>query len=406
MPTFAYEGRSADGSAKKGKIDADDLNAAKLRLRTMRIQVSEVKKSGALDLEIKLPDWKILKPKVTTKDLVIFVRQFATMIDSGLPLIQCLEIQAKQASNPTLREELASIKGSVESGTTLADALKKFPDTFDTLFQNLVAAGEVGGILDTILNRLAAFMEKSEKLTRKVKGAMTYPAIVMSVALIVVIVLLLFVVPTFESMFMEFGSALPAPTQVVVDLSEFLQNNWYIMLAAMLGSFFGLKWFYGTPRGRKVGDTLFLKLPVFGDLLRKVAVARFCRTLGTMVSSGVPILDALDICAKTAGNVVIEEAVMGARQSISEGRTIAEPIQEAGVFPDMVCQMISVGESTGALDIMLTKIADFYDEEVDQSVENLTSMMEPMIMLFLGVVVGGFVIAMYMPIFSMASAIG
>ena len=249
-------------------------------------------------------------------------------------------------------------------------------------------------------------MEKSEKLTRKVKGAMTYPAIVMTVALIVVVVLLLFVVPTFESMFLEFGSALPAPTQVVVDLSVFLQNNWYILLGAMLGTFFALKWSYGVPRGRKVWDTLLLKLPVFGDLLRKVAVARFCRTLGTMVSSGVPILDALDICAKTAGNVVIEEAVMGARQSISEGRTIAEPIQEAGVFPDMVCQMISVGESTGALDIMLTKIADFYDEEVDQSVENLTSMMEPMIMLFLGVVVGGFVIAMYMPIFSMASAIG
>ncbi len=406
MPTFAYEGRSADGSAKKGKIDADDLNAAKVRLRTMRIQVSEVKQASALDMELKLPDWKFLKPKVTTKDLVIFVRQFATMIDSGLPLIQCLDIQAKQASNPTLREELTAIKGSVESGTTFADALKKFPDTFDTLFQNLVAAGEVGGILDTILNRLAAFMEKSEKLTRKVKGAMTYPAIVMTVALIVVVVLLLFVVPTFESMFLEFGSALPAPTQVVVDLSVFLQNNWYILLGAMLGTFFALKWSYGVPRGRKVWDTLLLKLPVFGDLLRKVAVARFCRTLGTMVSSGVPILDALDICAKTAGNVVIEEAVMGARQSISEGRTIAEPIQEAGVFPDMVCQMISVGESTGALDIMLTKIADFYDEEVDQSVENLTSMMEPMIMLFLGVVVGGFVIAMYMPIFSMASAIG
>lgn len=406
MPTFAYEGRGADGSAKKGKIEASDMESARARLRLMKIQPSNVKEASVLDMEIKLPEWEFLKPKVTTKDLVVFVRQFATMIDSGLPLVQCLEIQSKQSGNPTLREQLTSIKGSVESGTTFAEALKKYPDTFDSLFRNLVAAGEIGGILDTILNRLAAFMEKNEKLARKVKGAMTYPAIVMAVALIVVTVLLLFVVPEFESMFAEFGGALPGPTQVVISLSKFMQSNWYILLAVLLSTIFGVRWSYKQPKGRKVIDAFLLKLPVFGDLLRKVAVARFCRTLGTMVASGVPILDALDICAKTAGNVIVEEAVMQARQSISEGRTIAEPIQESGVFPDMVCQMIAVGESTGALDIMLTKIADFYDDEVDQAVENLTSMMEPMIMLFLGVVVGGFVIAMYMPIFSMASAIG
>lgn len=403
MPTFAYEGRSSGGDVKKGKIEAADLEAARARLRLMKIQPTTVAKSTGLDINL---NFGFLKPKVTTKDLVIFVRQFATMIDSGLPLVQCLDIQAKQAPNATLREQLTDIKASVESGTTFAEALKKYPKTFDALFRNLIAAGEVGGILDTILNRLASFMEKNEKLKRKVKGAMTYPIIVMVVAGLVITVLLLKVVPTFEAMFAEFGGALPGPTQLVVDLSAMLQSSWYIILGVLVGLFFLGKWFYGTTKGKSVVDSIMLKLPVFGDLLRKVAVARFCRTLGTMVSSGVPILDGLEICARTSGNSVIESAVLKARQSISEGRTIAEPIQESGVFPDMVCQMISVGENTGALDIMLSKIADFYDDEVDQAVENLTSMLEPMIMLFLGIVVGGFVIAMYLPIFTMAQSIG
>ncbi len=404
MPVFAYEGRGTAGEVKKGNIEASDIEAARARLRLMKIQPTSVAPKKGFSLS--MPQLDFLKPAVTTKDLVIFVRQFATMIDSGLPLVQCLDIQSKQAGNPTLREQLVEIKGAVESGTTFAESLKKFPKTFDPLFRNLIAAGEIGGILDTILNRLAVFMEKNEKLKRKVKGAMTYPLIVMFVAGLVVTVLLLKVVPTFESMFAEFGGDLPPPTKVVVTLSYFMQNNWWIMGGVIVGLIYGLKFTYGRPRGRLVIDAIMLKLPVFGDLIKKVAVARFCRTLGTMVSSGVPILDGLEICARTSGNVIIENAVLEARQAISEGRTIAEPLSEAGVFPEMVCQMISVGENTGALDIMLSKIADFYDDEVDQAVENLTSMMEPLIMLFLGIVVGGFVIAMYMPIFTMAQSIG
>ncbi|HJN73768.1 MAG TPA: type II secretion system F family protein [Myxococcota bacterium] len=408
MPVFAYEGRGATGEVKKGSIEAADLEAARARLRLMKIQpttVTQKKGLAALSFGGGSINIGFLKPKVKTKDLVIFTRQFATMIDSGLPLVQCLDIQSKQAGNPALREQLTEVKAAVEAGTTFADALKKYPDTFDPLFRNLVAAGEIGGILDTILNRLATFLEKNEKLKRKVKGAMTYPLIVFSVAILVTAVLLLKVVPTFEQMFMEFGSSLPAPTQFVVDLSYFLRDSWYFFLAGIFIAIFGFRFTYKQPRGRLVIDALLLRLPVFGDLIRKVAVARFCRTLGTMVSSGVPILDGLEICAKTAGNQIIENAVLKARQSISEGRTIAEPIAEAKVFPEMVCQMISVGENTGALDIMLGKIADFYDDEVDQSVENLTAMMEPLIMVFLGIVVGGFVVAMYLPIFSMAESI-
>jgi type IV pilus assembly protein PilC len=406
MPVFAYEGRTAAGEVKKGEVEAADQEAARSRLRQMQISPTKVKAKGGFGGDLKMPQFDFLKPKVTTKDLVIFVRQFATMIDSGLPLVQCLEIQASQASNPTLREQLTVIKESVESGTTFADALKKFPQTFDDLFRNLIAAGEVGGILDTILNRLATFLEKNEKLKRQIKGAMTYPSIVMGVAAVVITVLLLKVVPTFEAMFMEFGGALPAPTQIVVNMSKFLQKNFLFMFAAMGAFAYAVKFSYGTNKGRFIYDGIFLKMPVLGELLTKVAVARFCRTLGTIVASGVPILDGLEICARTAGNKVIEAAVLQAREAISEGRNISEPLSESKVFPEMVCQMISVGEATGALDIMLTKIADFYDDEVDQAVENLTAMMEPLIMAFLGVIVGGFVVAMYLPIFTMANAIG
>jgi type IV pilus assembly protein PilC len=408
MPVFAYEGRTSGGEVRKGEVEAADTDSARSRLRQMQIQATSVKPkaAGGMSAAIKLPQFDFMKPKVGTKDLVIFVRQFATMIDSGLPLVQCLDIQSKQASNPTFREQLTDIKGQVESGSTFADALKKYPTTFDTLFCNMIAAGEVGGILDTILNRLAAYLEKADRLKRQVKGAMMYPIIVVVVASIVVTVLLLKVVPTFEEMFSEFGSALPAPTQFVIDLSKWLQANFvFIIVGGAVGSF-ALKRFYGTARGEVLLDGLMLKLPVFGVLLQRVAVARFCRTLGTMISSGVPILEALDICARTAGNKVIENAVNKVRDGISEGRTISEPLTEAKVFPEMVCQMISVGEATGALDVMLNKVADFYDEEVDQAVENMTSMMEPIIIVVLGVVIGGLVIAMYMPIFSMASAVG
>ncbi len=358
---------------------------------------------GSIELNIPTPDF--LKPKVSTKDLVVFTRQFATMIDSGLPLVQCLEIQSQQAPNPTFRDELKVIKEAVESGSTFADALRKFPNTFDELFQNLVAAGEVGGILDTILNRLATHLEKADRLKRQIKGALTYPIVVTIVGIGCMVVLLMKVVPTFETMFAEMGATLPAPTQLMVDLSRWLRDNGFYLLAGIFVTVFAVRYFYRTSQGRALFDRIFLKLPVFGDLLTKSAVARFTRTLGTMVSSGVPILDALEICGKTSGNRVIEGAISTARDAIAEGRTIAEPLMATKVFPDMVCQMISVGEATGALDVMLNKIADFYEEEVDQAVENLTAMLEPMIMVILGIGAGSFVVSMYLPIFSMASGI-
>ncbi len=407
MAVFKYEGRSATGEAKKGTVEAADQNAARQRLREMRIQATSLSESKGLgSIQIKIPTPAFLKPSVTLRDLVIFSRQFATMIDSGLPLVQCLDILSTQAENATLRDQLKVIKEKVESGSTFAEALKTFPGTFDDLYVNLVAAGEVGGMLDTIMNRLAAYLEKNQKLIRQVKGAMTYPVIVIVVASLVVTMLLLKVVPTFEDMFADFGAALPAPTLFVLAISKWLQANFVYLLVGIFAAIWGVRRFYRTQRGKLMIDQLLLRLPIFGELLTKVAVARFTRTLGTMVSSGVPILEALGICGRTAGNKVIENAIGRVATSISEGRTIAEPLSEAKVFPQMVCQMISVGEATGALDTMLTKIADFYDEEVDQAVEGLTAMLEPMIMAFLGIVIGGLVIAMYMPIFEMAGHIG
>ncbi|MDP2312482.1 MAG: type II secretion system F family protein [Pseudomonadota bacterium] len=407
MAVFKYEGRTATGEAKKGVLEASDQNAARQRLREMRIQATTLSESkSALDFQFKLPSPNFLKPSIKIRDLVIFTRQFATMIDSGLPLVQCIDIQATQAENPTLRAQLKVVKEKVESGSTFGDALKTFPETFDALYVNLVAAGEVGGMLDTIMTRLAAYLEKNQKLIRQVKGAMSYPVIVLVVAFIVVTLLLLKVVPTFEDMFADFGAALPAPTLIVLALSKWLQANFLYLIVGIVVTFFAVGRFYRTSRGRLLIDGILLKLPIFGDLLTKVAVARFCRTLGTMISSGVPILEALGICGRTAGNQVIENAIERVAVSISEGRTISEPLMEAKVFPQMVCQMISVGEATGALDTMLTKVADFYDEEVDASVEGLTAMLEPLIMAFLGIVIGGLVIAMYMPIFEMAGHVG
>lgn len=400
MPVYLYEGNAPNGEVRKGEVEAKDETAALERLRAMQVRQPKLKKKP---LEIKLPSFG---GGVTERDLVIFTRQFATMIDSGLPLVQCLEIQASQAPNLTFREQLKVIKETVEGGSTFADALKKFPNSFDTLFVNLVAAGEVGGILDTILNRLAAYIEKNAKLKKQVKSAMVYPVTILIIAVGVVSLLLLQVVPVFEKMFADMGGALPAPTQIVIDMSKWLQANFMIILALIAGAIFGLRTFYKTEKGRLTIDTLLFKSPVFGDVIVKVAVARFCRTLGTMVSSGVPILDALDICSRTAGNKVVENAIVKAKDSIAEGKTISEPLTESKVFPDMVCQMISVGEATGALDTMLTKIADFYDDEVDAAVGAMTSLIEPALMAFLGVTIGGLVIAMYMPIFTMASAVG
>ncbi len=387
---------------KKGELQAASLSQATAALRRQQIMPASINEKKGFSLrDLKIPG---LGRGVKTKDLVIFSRQFATMIDAGLPLVQCLDILASQQDNPEFKRVLYDVKGSVEGGSTFADALRKHPKVFDSLYVNLIAAGEVGGILDTILNRLSGFLEKAEKLKGKVKSAMTYPTAVIVIACLVVTGLLLWVVPIFQEMFAGFGQALPAPTQVVVNLSKALQHYWYMMLGGIVGIGVALNRAYNTPKGRKVMDTIFLKLPVVGDLVRKTAVARFTRTLGTMLSSGVPILEGLEIVSKTSGNVVIEEAIMRARTSLSQGKTLAEPLTETKVFPGMVTQMIAVGESTGALDTMLTKIADFYEEEVDVAVDSLTSLIEPMLMAFLGIVVGGLVIALYLPIFQIAGA--
>ncbi len=402
MPVYVWVAQTKKGRKLKGEIDA----------ATEAIALSQLKKRNFTVKKLKLKPKDIfenisfLKPKVTKKDLVVFTRQFSTMIDAGLPLVQGLTILAEQSENPTFKAILKEITKDVEGGSTLAEAMKKHPKIFDSLFVNLVAAGEVGGILDTILRRLAQFIEKAERLKSQIKGAMTYPIVVMAIAIIVIAVILVFVIPVFEDMFKSFGSALPTPTQIVVNMSRFLKGNIHWVLIALGALVYGLKRYRGTVSGRKQTDALFLKLPIFGNLLKKTAVARFTRTLGTMISSGVPILDALEIVAKTAGNVVIEEIIYEVRGSIAEGQTIAEPLSENDIFPGMVIQMIAVGEATGALDSMLEKIADFYDEEVDAAVAALTSMLEPLLMLFLGGSIGGLVIAMYLPIFGMAAAMG
>jgi len=354
-----------------------------------------------MEINIKMPG----ATGVTRKDLVVFTRQFATMIDAGLPLVQCLEILSQQMPNPAIRVVLKSVKEKVETGGTLADGLSLHPKVFDQLYVELVRAGEIGGILDTILNRLANYIEKNDKLIRQVKGAMTYPVAVLGIAVLVVIVLLVKVVPVFEKMFKDFGSALPAPTQFVVDLSLFMRENILAILGTIAAVIIIPKLILMNEKAAQIWDAVKLRLPLFGDLIRKVAVARFTRTLGTMISSGVAILDALDVCGRAAGNYVIETGIQKVRQGISEGKTIGEPLKEVKVFPEMVTQMIAVGEATGAMDQMLSKIADFYDDEVDQAVGALTSLIEPILMVFLGGVVGGFLVAMYLPIFSLAGAI-
>lgn len=399
MPVFTWEGKTRKGETRKGEMEAANETAVNSSLSRQGIVATSVK--------VKTAETKAAKVgKVSTKDLVIFTRQFATMIDAGLPLVQCLDILSSQQENKGFKVVLTQVKADVESGSTFADALKKHPKVFDELYVNLVAAGEVGGILDTILNRLAAYIEKAMKLKSQVKGAMVYPVSIICIAIVVIAGLLIFVIPIFAGMFADFGKALPMPTQIVVDMSNFLKKWWWAIGGTGFGTFYSVKKYYATVGGRKVIDDLVLKLPVFGDLLRKVAVAKFTRTLGTMITSGVPIMDGLEIVAKTAGNKTIEAAIMKTRESISAGKTISEPLMQSKIFPSMVCQMISVGEATGALDNMLNKIADFYDDEVDSAVEAMTALMEPALMAFLGVTVGGIVIAMYLPIFSLAGAAG
>ncbi len=399
VPVYLWEAKTKQGEIKKGEMEANNEKAVEDRLVSLGLSVSKVRRKGLLDMNLSLPG------SVDGKDILIFTRQFATMIDAGLPLVQCLEILGGQTDNAAFRKVIFAIKTRVEGGSTFSDALKDHPKVFDELFVQLCAAGEVGGILDTILNRLAVYREKNEKLKRKVKGAMTYPAIVIMVAIAVTALLLLKVTPTFEKMFADFGSALPAPTQFIVDLSKWLQNYIFHLVFGIGAAIAVFVTFYRNPRGRQIFDKYILYAPLIGDVLRKVAVARFTRTLGTMISSGVPILDALSVTAKTAGNRTIESGIEHVRTKISEGKNIAGPLAETKVFPSMVVQMIGVGEATGAMDQMLNKIADFYDDEVDTAVAGLTSLIEPILMVFLGGVVGGFLIAMYLPIFSIAGAI-
>ncbi len=406
MATFAYVGRTRQGVVKKGELVAKSRQEAAERLRRQQVVVTSLEEKGKGSKE-SIFDMEIGGGGVSDKDIVIFTRQFGTMINAGLPLIQCLDILSTQAENKTLRKTLAEVKVSVEGGATFADSLKKHPKVFDELYVNMIHAGEVGGLLDTILSRLSKHIEKAMKLKSTIKSAMVYPVVILGVSIVVIVVLMVWVIPTFESMFHEMSGGkvgLPMPTQIVINISDFMQA--YILHIA-IGSgalAFALKSYYKTPKGRLLMDKIFLKVPVMGDLIRKSAVAKFTRTLGTLITSGVPLLDGLAITAKTAGNKVIEQVVLEARISISGGKTIAEPLSKGEVFPRMVTHMIAVGETTGALDAMLGKIADFYEEEVDTAVATLTSLLEPMMMVFLGVVIGFIVIAMYLPIFTMAGA--
>ena len=398
MPVYVWKGRNQYGEKRKGEVEAPDQPAALAHVKRMRI-TDPVVKEKPKDLLASIP---FFQPRVTDKDVVVFTRQLATMIDAGLPLVQCLEILSRQQENSTFKRTIAAIQEDVEAGTTFADAMRKHPKAFDSLYSNMIEAGETGGILDTILNRLAIFMEKTMALKKKVKGAMTYPAICLAISILILVVILVFVIPVFQEMFSQMDAALPIPTQIVVAMSNAFKEHLLWIILPIVALMYIFKKVYSTEKGRYRIDQMFLRLPVVGILIRKVAVAKFTRTLSTMLQSGVPILEALQVVAKTAGNKVIELAVFRTADAIAEGRPMAEPLAESGVFPNMVVQMINVGESVGALDTMLEKIADFYDEEVDQAVSNLTAMIEPFMMVFLGGMIGTLVVAMYLPIFEMA----
>ena len=400
MPIFIYKAKNRSGRKVKGDLDAPSLEMAEMAL----------KRRGFTDIKVKpkpkdLLEGTFLEGKVTSRDMVVFSRQFATMINSGVPILQALQILCEQTENDKLRRKLYEIRNDIETGSSLYDALKKHRDVFDDLYINMVNAGEAGGVLDVVLLRLAEYIEKAARLKSRVKGAMIYPAVVMCVAVAVIAIILIFVIPTFEKMFADFGGALPVPTQIVINMSRFVKGNFLYLSGGIIAFIVGFRFFYRWERGKILIDNWILFIPVFGSLLRKVAVAKFSRTLSTMISSGVPILNALDIVSRTSGNKTVERGIQQARKSIAEGQTLAEPLDETGVFPPMVIHMISIGETTGALDTMLEKIADFYDDEVDVAVETLTSLIEPFMIVFLGVVVGGLVISMYLPIFKIAETV-
>ena len=407
MPTFVWEGRTAQGRVIKGdNLEAPSVEAALARLREQRIRPipNRVREKGkGLEKELSIPGFGA---KVTTKDLSLATRQLATMIDAGLPIVQCLDILAQQSENKLLRNTIGTIRKDVEQGCTLADALRKHPKVFDDLYVNMVEAGEAGGILNTILNRIAVFIEKANRLKKKVKGAMIYPCAIVFVAVVVVSVLMIWVIPVFAELYGSMGKALPLPTQICINISNWFVAWWYMLVAGVIGVIMAISFYYKTPQGNMNIDRLLLRMPVIGDLLRKVAIARFSQNMALLLSSGVPILDGLAITGKTAGNKVVEKAILESRISISQGKTVAEPLRDSKIFPPLVCQMVAIGESTGGLDAMLKKVAELYEEEVDDAVNNLTAMMEPMIMVVLGVILGGLVIAMYLPIFQMGSLVG
>ena len=405
MPTFVWEGKTAQGRAMKGELEAPTLEAVVTVLRHRRIRPipNRIREKGkGLEKEITIPGFG---EKVKTKDLSIFTRQFATMIDAGLPIVQCLDILGEQSESKLLRNTVRTIRQDVEGGATLADALRKHPKIFDALYINMVEAGEAGVVLNTVLNRIALFIEIANKLKKKVKGAMIYPCAIIAVAVIVVSILLIFVIPVFAELYGSMGKALPAPTQITINISNWFVASWYYLLLALGGVVAGVRFYYQSDQGRINIDGLLLRLPVVGDMLRKVAVARFSQNMAILLSSGVPILEGLAITARTAGNKVVEKAIMDSRVSISQGKTVAEPLAESKIFPPMVCHMVAVGETTGGLDGMLRKIAEFYEEEVDDAVASLTALMEPMIMVVLGVILGGLVISMYLPIFQLGSLV-
>jgi type IV pilus assembly protein PilC len=401
MPTFAYSGRTRAGQNVTGERVAETIEAAIAALRREQIMVTRIDPAKAARVE-----QKVTPPKskgVPAKNLAIFTRQFSVMIDAGLPLVQCLDILGKQEPNKHFSAAILKVREDVESGAALAEAMKRHPKTFDGLYANMIAAGEAGGILDTILKRLAVYIEKNVKLKGDVKSAMIYPIAVIVIAAVVVAAILWKVIPTFATLFQGLGAQLPLPTRVVIAASNFVVSWGWLIVLMLVGAGWGVKSYYGTPGGRRTIDAMLLKAPILGGILRKVAVARFCRTLSTLLASGVPILDGLDITARTSGNAIIEEAILKTRTGIERGETVSGPLRDTNVFPSMVVQMINVGETTGALDAMLSKIADFYEEEVDSAVAGLLTLLEPVMIAFLGVVVGGIVIAMYMPIFDLIS---
>ena len=403
MPVYVWKGRTVGGEIQSGELTFDSQDEALQALRKKRIIITSVREKKG-DIKFQMPS---LGASVSTRDLAIFTRQFATMINAGLPLVQCLDILSKQTEKERFRGIISQVMREVEAGNTLAESLgkKENQKAFDELYVNMVEAGEAGGILDDILQRLATFIEKAEALKRKIQGAMVYPAVVMTVAMLATAFMLIFIIPTFARMFTGFGADLPLPTKIVMGLSSFLRSFWWALLLLIVGTIVGIQRYYQTERGHLHIDRLLLKVPVIGDVIRKGAVARFTRTLGTLISSGVPILTGLEITARTSGNRVIQEAIMAARASIREGETIAAPLRTSNVFPPMVVQMIAVGEETGALDDMLTRIADFYDDEVDTAVDALTSLIEPIMIVFMGGVVGGMVVAMYLPMFKLINVV-